>query len=85
MFRLSLDNTEQNNVWSDLAMNAWLCVFLVVLSAGCSNRGLYYLFQQSASHDCSKLPSPQNRECEERNNQSYDEYKNQRKQDIHSP
>lgn len=58
-------------------------LFLVLLVlAGCSNRGVYGGIQASNRNECSKLPPSQYDECMENANKSYDEYERERKEAL---
>ena len=58
-------------------------LFLVLLVfAGCSNRGVYGGIQTSNQNECSKLPTSQYDECMGNANKSYDEYERERKEAI---
>ena len=58
-------------------------LFLVLLVlAGCSNRGVYEGIQTSNRIECSKLPPSQYDECMENANKSYNEYEMERKESL---
>lgn len=53
---------------------------ILLMLAGCTNRGVYEGIQASARHDCSTLPPSQYEECMEAANVSFDEYQRQREE-----
>ena len=58
-------------------------LFLVLLVlAGCSNRGVYGGIQTSNRIECLELPPSQYDECMEDANRSYDEYERERKEAL---
>lgn len=59
---------------------AVLCVVVALLTASCSNRGIYEGIQTSNRIDCTRLPPSQYDECMQRNDTSYEEYERQRQE-----
>ena len=56
----------------------FLCSILLML-AGCTNKGVYEGIQTSNRVECGKLPLSQYDECIENANKSYSEYEQERK------
>lgn len=55
---------------------------VLLLLAGCSNRGIYEGIQASNRNECSKLPLSQYDDCMKEANKSFNEYEQERKEAI---
>ncbi|MEQ8312787.1 MAG: hypothetical protein RL839_13335 [Gammaproteobacteria bacterium] len=53
-------------------------LLLLVTLSGCSNRNLYEAIQQNRLQSCEEIPIPQQANCREQYQQSYEDYKRER-------
>ncbi len=57
-------------------------LIILLILAGCSNRGVYEGIQISNRNECSKVPPSQYDECMEKANKSYDEYERESENNL---
>ena len=62
----------------NLCFKALWCVVFAVVCMGCSSKQVYTALNEHEKTECNKLPPPQNRQCLEQNDQSYEEYRRSR-------